>query len=217
MSIRRLMDELEGTPDPDARSKALQEEGELYRLIVEGASDFAIFTLDLQRRVLTWNAGAERLTGFAEADILGRSGDILFTPEDRQGGVPEGEVGRAISEGRAEDDRWLVRRDGSRIFASGLLMPLRDEAGEVRAFLKIFRDLTQQKRDREAFEESKEQFHAVADLVPDLLWRNGPGGESEWVNRRWTDYTGQALEEASGFGCPNHFPRGQDRQGPVGG
>jgi PAS domain S-box-containing protein len=132
-------------PEPDDGSKALREEQEVFRLIAESARDFAIFTTDLDRVVTTWNKGAERLIGHAEADILGRSADVIYVPEDRAAGVPEREATQALARGRAEDDRWHLRRDGGRFWGSGLMMPLRDDEGRVRGLVKILRDLTERR------------------------------------------------------------------------
>lgn len=169
MPIKRLMDDLEGTADPDARAKALGEEAELFRLIIAGDSDFAIFTIDRGRRILTWNPGAERPTGFPGNSIIGQSIDVLFTPEDREAGIPTVEVELAVSEGRAEDDPRHIRQDGSRSFASGLLMPLRDEAGNVRALLKIFRDQTERERAGRLAEAAGREMEArVAERTAEL-------------------------------------------------
>src|SRR3954451_18112057 len=80
-------------------------EGELFRLLVENTSDYAVFAIDLEGRVLTWNPGAERVLGYAEAEILGQSSFVTFTPEDRAARVPEHELQTALREGRAGDDR----------------------------------------------------------------------------------------------------------------
>src|SRR5438045_3169484 len=91
-------------------------EGELFRLLVENTRDYAIFVVDLQGRVLTWNPGAERVLGYAEGEVLGQPSSVLFTPEDRRQGIPEEELRTALREGRVADDRWLVRKDGSRFW-----------------------------------------------------------------------------------------------------
>ncbi len=130
-----------------------ESEEELFRLLVENIADYAIFVVDVERRVLSWNGGAERLLGYAEREIIGQSADVVFTPEDRQAGVPEREVAEALAAGRGDDDRWHVRKDGSRFWAGGRMTPLRDESGELRGFAKIMRDRTEWKRQQEAAEE----------------------------------------------------------------
>lgn len=130
-------------------AEALRESEERYRLIVESATDFAIMALDLDGHVTSWNTGAERILGYGEAEILGRSADVLFTPEDRAAGRPDAEMRGALETQRADDERWHLRQDGSRFWASGLMMPLRDEAGGVRGFIKILRDRTDKRREEE--------------------------------------------------------------------
>src|SRR5437764_6062848 len=100
------------------------EDGDLLRLIFESAADFAVFAQDTSGKVISWNIGAERLTGYSDREILGRDGDIIFTPEDREAGAPERERSGASLHGRSEDERWHQRKDGSRFWGSGLLMRL---------------------------------------------------------------------------------------------
>ena len=102
---------------------ALRDAEEYLRLMVESVRDFALFTVDRDGRVVSWNPGAEQLFGYAEAEILGRDFDILYTPEDRAGGVPEQEIATAAATGRSSDERWHQRKDGNRFFASGVISP----------------------------------------------------------------------------------------------
>jgi two-component system CheB/CheR fusion protein len=143
----------------------LRESEERMRLLIESAKDYAIFSTDLDRRVNIWNSGAEKLFGYTESEILGRSADILFTPEDRAKGDAERESETASQEGRAENNRWHARKDGSVFYGSGSVMPLRDQAGGLRGFVKIMRDLTESKRTQEALREQLQEltrFNAAA-------------------------------------------------------
>ncbi|WP_255428144.1 chemotaxis protein CheB [Ramlibacter cellulosilyticus] len=124
-----------------AAAEALRQSEERLRLMVESAVEYAIFSLDLERRVTRWNSGAQRLLGWTEAEVLGRPADIIFTPEEREAQEPEKEARTARVEGRAADERIHVRRDGSRFRGSGMLMLMRSEAGEAVGFVKILRDL----------------------------------------------------------------------------
>jgi two-component system, chemotaxis family, CheB/CheR fusion protein len=141
--------------------EALREAETRMRLIVESARDYAIFTTDLQRRVSSWNVGAQALFGYGEAEILGRPGDILFTPEDRAAGVPQREVETAQVTGRAENERWHSRKDGSHFYGSGMVTPLRDDAGNHIGFVKVMRDLTEQKQVEEALAASEEKYRTL--------------------------------------------------------
>nr|WP_315889752.1 PAS domain S-box protein [Kovacikia minuta] len=132
---------------------ALHESESRFRLIVESVKDYAIFTLDLNGTITSWNPGAERLLGYEEGEIMGCSGLIIFTPEDQASGQAEQELQTTLTQGRAEDNRWHVRKDGSRFFASGFMMQLHDEAGKLQGLVKILRDITaaHQAAEREQF------------------------------------------------------------------
>ncbi|HEU4594250.1 MAG TPA: chemotaxis protein CheB [Pyrinomonadaceae bacterium] len=119
------------------------------RLLVESASDFAIFTLTLDNRIDSWSVGAEQVFGWTEAEAIEQSGEIIFTPEDREKGEPEKELATARREGRAPDERWHVRKDGSRLFVSGEMQLLRDAEGRAQGFVKIARDISRQKQAEE--------------------------------------------------------------------
>jgi PAS domain S-box-containing protein len=99
------------------------------RLMLESATEYAICTLDLAVRFTTWNEGARRILGYEEGEALGRDGGIIFTPEDREAGAPEAEMRMARDQGRAENERWHLRQDGARFWASGLLMPMHEASG----------------------------------------------------------------------------------------
>ncbi|MED5617683.1 hybrid sensor histidine kinase/response regulator [Ideonella sp. BN130291] len=121
------------------------EEG--MRLLAESTRDFAIMTMDAEGRISTWNQGAAHIFGYSETEALGQYFGMLFTPEDQAAGAPQQELERARRDGRAEDDRWHVRRDGSRVFCSGITNPLH-EGGPLCGFGKIARDQTAAQRAR---------------------------------------------------------------------
>ncbi len=128
---------------------ALRAHEERLHLILDSATDYAIFTTDLSRRVVSWYAGAARVLGWTEREMVGHSADLIFTPEDRAAGVPEREAVKALAKGRAENERWHLRRDGTRFWASGLMMPLRDPGGgsgaEPLGLLAVMRDHTERR------------------------------------------------------------------------
>lgn len=125
---------------------ASREAEERYRLLVEGARDYAIFMLDAEGRVTSWTRGGERLFGYAAEEIVGQHYSLLFAPEDREAGVPNAELQRAVNDGRAEESGWRVRKDGSRFWAGGLVTPLRDEVGNLRGYAVLTRDATERLR-----------------------------------------------------------------------
>lgn len=170
---------------------------ELLRLVFESATDFAILTLDPQGIATSWNPGAERVLGYTEQEIVGRSADVIFTPEDRAAGVPERERREALDEGRAEDERWTLRKDGSRFWASGLAMPLADRS---LGFVKILRDRTEQHSAEQRIRENEERFRVLATNIPQLVFRTLPDGNRTWGSPQWADFTGLNFEESLGLG-----------------
>ena len=127
----------------EAEVRALREQDAQAHLILDSATDYAIITVDVSGCITSWNVGAEAIMGYAEAEIVGRSGDIVFTAEDRASGRFVKEMRRATETGRASNERWHLRRDGTRFWASGLMMPLLDANKQPRGFLNILRDRTQ--------------------------------------------------------------------------
>ena len=149
--VRRLNEDLEDkveqrTTQLESTLVDLRESEERYRLLVESVEDYAIFMVDPSGRVADWNAGAERIFGYPEAEIVGKEYNLLFAPEDRRRGVPEQLLRKAAEEGRAEDERWHVRKDSTRFWASGVLRAVRDEDGNLRGFAKVARDVTDRKK-----------------------------------------------------------------------
>ena len=173
--------------------EALRESEERFRRLVEAAKDYAIFMVDAEGRVSTWNEGAERLFGYGEAEIVGEDGSLLFTPEDREVGAHEREQEKARTEGRAEDERWHLRKDGTRFWASGFVRPILDGEGGLLGFSKVARDLTERMRAEEAVDEARaaERDRLSRDLhdlvLQDLVYalqawearRLAPGGDEE--------------------------------------
>jgi len=137
-----------GTDITDRRhaEEALRESEARLRLIVESAREYAIFSIDLEGRITSWNTGAKRLLGYDEEEVLGRHVRLIFTEEDRLSGRAEAELSRALENDRAEDERWHLRKDGSRFWAGGLTTRMLDEEGQTRGFVKILRDYTGRKR-----------------------------------------------------------------------
>jgi PAS domain S-box-containing protein len=133
--------------------EALQQSEQRFERLVEAAKGYAIFMTDADGRVSTWNEGAQRLFGCGEAEILGEDASVLFTPEDRECGIPERELQKARPSVRAEDERWHMRNDGSRFWASGFVRPVLDAEDNLIGFSKVARDLTERKRAEETLEE----------------------------------------------------------------
>jgi PAS domain S-box-containing protein len=153
------------SPDITDRVRAEQawrKSEERLRLMVESVEDYAIFTMNNEGLIETWNIGAERVFGYREDEIIGQHGKMLYTPEDRLRDVPAKEMLTARAEGSAEDERWHIRKDGTRFYASGVLTSFREGNVET-GYVKIARDLTEQKRAaeelRRAHAELEEKVH----------------------------------------------------------
>ncbi|EGK90775.1 PAS domain S-box protein [Microcoleus vaginatus PCC 9802] len=148
--------------DHKQAEEALRQSESRLRLIFESAKDYAIFTLDLNGIIASWNSGAERLLGYTETEAIGCSIRMIFTPEDNEQGQAECERQTALLQGRAEDERWHVRKDGNRFWASGLMMPLLNEADCPQGFVKIMQDKTAQ---RQASERLQLLYETTRDLL----------------------------------------------------
>ncbi len=129
-----------------AAETSLRASEERYRVFIEGVEDYAIYMMDAHSVIVSWNSGVERVLGYAESEFIGQNSTLIFTPEDCERGEPQKELATAAREGRAPDERWHVKKNGERFFASGVMMALRDENGDVRGFAKILRDMTIRKR-----------------------------------------------------------------------
>ncbi len=133
----------------------------LLQSIIDSAIDYAIISMDRDGRVTTWNEGARLILGWDEEEMLGKPADIFFTPEDRADGVPEKEMASALGKGRGNDERWHIRQDGTRFWASGEMMALRDENDAVHGFIKVLRDRTKQRQEEERRRADAEFMHKV--------------------------------------------------------
>jgi PAS domain S-box-containing protein len=145
----------------------LQEVEQHFAELVNGVEDHAIYLLDRQGIVLTWNAGARRIKGYTADEIVGQSFTCLYTPEDVAAGWPLEELRKAAEVGRIEDEGWRVRKDGSKIWANVVITALRNQNGEVRGFIKITRDLTERKQAEETLRQSEERLRLMVESVQD--------------------------------------------------
>jgi PAS domain S-box-containing protein len=135
--------------------RARQESEEQFRLLVSGVTDYAIFRLDPRGRVVTWNAGAERIKGYAAGEILGESFERFYPAEDRVAGAPQRALEIAAREGRCEMEGQRVRKDGTRFWASVVIDRLSDASGRLLGYAKIVRDITERRRQQDALERAR--------------------------------------------------------------
>ena len=130
-------------------------EQQRFQLLINSITDYAIYMLDTDGRITTWNPGAQRFKGYAADEIIGQNFSTFFTPEDRAAGVPQKALATALAEGRFEAEGWRVRKDGTRFYVNAVLDPIFDPSGEHVGFAKITRDLTERKRAQEELEETR--------------------------------------------------------------
>ncbi|WP_156377018.1 MULTISPECIES: PAS domain-containing sensor histidine kinase [unclassified Brevundimonas] len=153
-----------------------------YRLLVNAITDYAIYMLDPDGRVVSWNAGAERFKGYTPGEIIGDHFSRFYTPEDQAAGVPARALGEAATEGRFEQEGWRVRKDGSRFWAHVVIDPIRSPEGPLIGFAKITRDLTERKLAAETLRKSEEEFRLLVQGVVDyaIYMLDGEGRVTTW-------------------------------------
>jgi len=155
-------------PTPSARS-APSPTDDRFRLLVEAVQDCAIFMLDADGWVTTWNAGAERIEGFASEEIIGRHFSVFYPREDAERGKPALALRVAAQTGRFEDEGWRIRKDGSRFWANVIITPLRQPNGHLLGFAKVARDLTQRHQGEEALRRSEARLSGIIASAMDAI------------------------------------------------
>ena len=138
--------------------EALRESERRFRLLVEGVVDYAIYMLDLEGRITNWNAGAQRIKGYAAEEVIGENFSKFYTEEDRKAGLPARALRIAATEGKFQAEGWRVRKDGTRLWANVVIDPIYDEKGELIGFAKVTRDNTEWRAAQIKLEEAREQL-----------------------------------------------------------
>jgi PAS domain S-box-containing protein len=161
---------------------------DIYRKAIEDIRDYAIFMTDPEGVVTNWNIGAQHILGYSEKEVVGKNAGKFFTAEDRSKAVPQKELATAATRGRAEDERWHVRKDGSRFWASGVVTSVRDHEGKLIGFSKVMRDMTE----RNKLTEERDRFFA---LSMDMLTIVHLDGRFQRVNPAFQKVLGFSEEE----------------------
>jgi PAS domain S-box-containing protein len=178
------------------RTRTLAESEERFRMMVEEVKDYAIIMLDAEGRIVSWNAGAERIKGYRADEIVGRHFSQFYPREDMESGKPERALANAIAEGRFEEEGWRVRKDGSLFFAGVIITALRDDAGGLRGFTKITRDITEQKQAEIKIKEVNERFNRLVSLLNEVVWTASiDGSQIIDVNKSIENIYGISVEE----------------------
>lgn len=197
---REVGERIKSAIDRVRADAVLRESEERFRLIVESARDYAIFTTDPDRRTLGWYAGAEAVFGYTADEIVGHDAAILFTPEDIALGEVEKELATAREQGSAPNIRWHVRKDRERVFIDGRTIALRGDSGDLRGYLKIGQDVTERRRFEQILARSEERLRLLVAGIPQLVWRAGAPAEWTWASEQWSEFTGQPEEASRGHG-----------------
>jgi PAS domain S-box-containing protein len=177
---------------------------ERFQLLVNAVTDYAIYMLDADGYVSTWNPGARRFKGYEAEEIIGRHFSTFFTEEDRAAGVPERALERAAEEGRYEAEGWRVRKDGTRFWVNAVLDPIRDDSGNLIGFAKITRDDTERRQAALALQESERRFRTLVQGVKDYaLYMLDPEGRITNWNTGAESIKGYKADEIVG----QHFSR----------
>ena len=187
-----------------AAQRALAESERRFRMLVQGVTDYAIYMLDPSGIVTNWNAGAERIKGYAADEIVGQHFSVFYSPEHRAAGAPAKALAVAAREGSFKAEDWRVRKDGTRFFASVVIDAIRGDGGEIVGFAKVTRDITERRRADDALRESERQFRLLVTGVTDYaLYMLDPNGLVASWNAGARRIKGYADEEIIG----QHFSK----------
>ena len=188
-----------GTSAAPVAAAAPRRDQQRLNLLVDSVVDYAIFMLDPDGVILTWNAGAQRLKGYRAEEIIGRSFKVFYPPESVQAGWPDQELRNAAAQGRFEDEGWRLRKDGTRFWANVVITRLQSEDGSTQGFAKITRDLTERRQQEETLRRSEEQFRLLLESVQDCaIFMLGPQGHVLTWNSGAQAILGYRAEEAVG-------------------
>ena len=177
-----------------------------YAQIVNGVVDYAIFFLDREGHIVSWNRGAERLKGYKAAEIIGKHFSIFYPADALERRWPERELQAAAEIGRFEDEGWRLRKDGSRFWADVIITTVRDESGALRGFSKITRDLTQRRAQEETLRQSEERFRLLVEGVRDYaIYMLDPEGRITSWNSGAERIKGYKAQEIIGRHCSTFY------------
>jgi PAS domain S-box-containing protein len=192
---------LQLTQDNARRHRAeqmLRESEQRTQLIINSVKDCAIYMLDTDGNIATWNAGAQALNGYSAEEIIGRPFSVLY-PSDRKV-PPEKELVIATRRGWLEEECWHLRKDGTRYCADDMISAIRDEQAQLRGFAVITRDATLRIELREQTERARDHYLSLFSGFPNLVWRSDASGACDYLNQAWLDYTGRTMDSQSGSG-----------------
>jgi len=197
---------------PDELPPAPPEE--IFRLLVDAVQDYAIFALDVEGNIVTWNLGGQSLKGYLPEEVIGTNFRRFYTREDIDRGHPEAELKEAAEKGKYEEEGWRVKKDGSYFWANVVITALRNEDGVLRGFGKVTRDLTQKRKAELNLKESEERFRQLVESVPDYaIFRLDPQGNIATWNKGAERNKGYKAEEIIGLHFSKFYPEEDIKNG----
>ena len=202
-----MADSKDISPSPGlADQTKVRMTGEQFRQLVEQVKDYAIFIMDTEGRVASWNAGAEHIKGYRPAEIIGKHFSTFYTKEDIKAGLPQRELEVARSVGSIEQEGWRVRKDGSRFWAAVTITALFDESGTLTGFGKVTRDVTERRSAEEALQKSRNMFERLFENAPDAVVVVDNHGVIRKVNQQAEALFGYMREEMVGSPIEHLIP-----------
>jgi PAS domain S-box-containing protein len=181
--------------------EALQDSEEKYRILLDGVQDYAIFMMDPQGRVASWNAGAERIKGYKADEIIGQNYSRFYLQNEIDQGKPKAELQIAANSGRSEVERWRVRKDGSRFWANVVITAVRNSSGRLLGFSQISRDISERR-------ETEAKYRGLLEAAPDSMVVVNQNGEIVLLNLQAEKQFGYRRDELVGQKVKNIIPEG---------
>jgi diguanylate cyclase (GGDEF)-like protein/PAS domain S-box-containing protein len=179
-------------------STAQRDSEQRFRMLVEGVAEYAIFMLATDGKVATWNAGAQRISGYVESEVLNHPIALFYPPDDVADGKPEMDLRMAAAEGRFEDEGWRLRKDGSRYWSNVVITALHDAAGELVGYSKLLRDLSERREMEQQLAQANRLQQAILDFTPFAIISTNAEGVIRSANPAAERMLGRPLEDLLG-------------------
>jgi PAS domain S-box-containing protein len=171
--------------------ESLHRSQEQFRVLIENIKDYGLFLLDLDGTIISWNIGAERITGFSDSEAIGEHLSTIFATTGSSGGADrtQGELKEAMDKGIWQGERWHARKNGTYFLAQELIYPLQ-KSGKVYGYAKVMNDITLRKKAEESLKHSEARFRQLLEAIPQMVFTATPKYNFDFANQRWLDYTG---------------------------
>ncbi|RYZ51118.1 MAG: PAS domain S-box protein, partial [Proteobacteria bacterium] len=184
--------------------ESLHRSQEQFRVLIESIKDYGIFLLDGEGNIVSWNIGAERITGFTDTEAIGAHLDSIFSSQGPQTENIRAELKEANAKGIWQGERWHSRKNGSRFLAQEVVYPLQ-KGGTVYGFAKVIGDITLRKKAEDSIKHSEARFRLLLEAIPQMVWSASPDYNFAYANQRWLDYTGMSEAEIAAEGWSKLF------------